>query len=359
MMMRSFRSRQVSSFYTSVVALALISGTAVGISPLKAHADSSSEVDRLALSPNAVEIPQAAQDLLRRFLKEMVATLDHGTDRARDGGYDLVEKYYLAQLGPDYGVKRSLIAASKDLNLETSELKAAYYPKSEQARHDLAMFKAFARENAWRLLVGMIRSIRQMEVDKVGEATLFLDEALRTSLLKNPLSFSIAPKGIVQTIEATGETSYRVGVKLMPELENFGSSVDSFFEIHKKPDGTYHMADLKLQSLGVLQIHFEQLRSLIRRSHRTEDLFSDIMSSSTMVDGLKHFEIDSAKLKTLAKDFLEKEPSVQTPNEFYDGISEGQNSGNEIQMAERSEARPKYQGKHKSKSKQDRSKSPR
>jgi hypothetical protein len=317
--MISKNSRPFSPIFSSALALALVSGISSGLTPLVACAESSAEAeaDQIAPPESSVAVPLGGLDVLGGYLGEMVKSLDVNLEQSRESGYAVIEKYFGREAKSDLVVRRALIASGRELQLSNETIKANIYPKSPEGQKDLAMLKVVAREQSWRLLIGPFRSIRQIQVEKLSESSIFLDESLRISLNSNPLTYSFEKVGMMD-IRPNGAFTWKVKVKFMPELEKYGASVDATYVIRRQTDGTFDLLDTQLHGISSMTMQFREMINLIRTAHKTDNLVADTLSSQTAVEAMDRFGLGGVRWNELAQDFAEKEPlagtSIQSPD---------------------------------------------
>jgi hypothetical protein len=244
-------------------------------------------------------IPADALSVITEFLSEAVVTLDKPfEDQIARHNYDLIRTSFVKAFGDDFLFEKIVKKAKSefDLKINPDQLK-----NSPRSRHH-AMAVAFFRENVFRLSIGILRSIRQEEIMSVKNSGL--SQQMKDQLLNNPLSYSIATKGLVRDL-GNGAREIEIPVTLIPEVKKYGNSVTVLFTVRQETiDSKFHLHDFFYSpGIGVRNSHISTMKSIIRQASKTLDISHDIINFPKVKDGMAKWGIESAEWEQLAEEF--------------------------------------------------------
>lgn len=252
------------------------------------------------LIAESVDISEPAQKLVSSFLTEVVALGDLNLNEARHKGNEILAKYFGNVFGSDYLMFSILQLIEPNLEFKLDH-QAILSPVEESQKLEKAMAEVVLQENARRLFLGFTQSVREIERQRLSEGSVFLSEELQTQLLKHPLSFSVASTGKMVFNPKNKNTTYYVGVKLIPELEVYGEAVEVIYLVDKDTRGRYSLSDFIFsKSISARLMHIETIKELLINSVNSKNIYSDIIHSTFTQDAMKRWNIDEPMWKMLA-----------------------------------------------------------
>ena len=247
-----------------------------------------------------VEVPPAATALVKNLLDELVQASELPFDQARERGYQLLDKYFGKVLGPDYLMNIVLEKTLPETQYKF-DLNRIAHPDTSIGRVEKAMAIAVFRESAWHMLLNVVRSVREIEKDRLKSSSLTMNESLRKRLVAKPLSFSLDKSG-KQVVRAKNQVSdYFVKVKLIPEVDHLGESVDVIYVVRRAPQGNFYLIDFDFSpGISSMAMQFSLMRKLILNTIHSGDVFSDFIFAERTVQAMQNWQIDEKKWKELA-----------------------------------------------------------
>ena len=261
--------------------------------------------DPYVLTMNSAEVPKPALDLIKSMMDELVLTGELPTDQAREKGNAILAKYFTASIGQDFLMEAILENAAPEMEPKP-DLKAIFNPQGQQAKLEKAMAKAFFREATWRIFLNMVRSIREVEKSNLADAPIFFDEGLKLKLLSNALTFATENTAREVYRMKSHTSDYFVRVKLMPEVQEYGKSVDIEYVVRRSVKENYAISDVVLFSgIRAVNLYHETMTTLVIHTAKTGNMLSDLIHSREVIESMKKWGIDEAKWKALAQELTE------------------------------------------------------